>query len=92
MDLNDPKELDDPEEYDDLKEISIGCMDFHNPKVHGDTSIFDGLLVDNHKVTFLIERLALSRLPYLRSTKTTLFLQGQPWHVGALLVCNFVTK
>ena len=29
--------------FDDLKEISIGRMDFHNPKVYGDTSISDGL-------------------------------------------------
>ena len=30
--------------FDDLKEISIGRMDFDNPKVYGDTSISDGLV------------------------------------------------
>ena len=29
--------------FNDLKVISIGSMDFDNPKVYGDTSIFDGL-------------------------------------------------
>ena len=40
MDFNDQKE------FDDLKEISIGNMDFDNPKVYVDTSNSDGL-VDN---------------------------------------------
>ena len=30
---------------DDLKEISIGRMDFDNPKVYSDTSISDGLVI-----------------------------------------------
>ena len=33
------------EVFDDLKEISIGRMDFDNPKVYGDTSTFDGLVL-----------------------------------------------
>ena len=41
---NDPKEFDDPQAFDDPTEISIGSMDFDNPKVYGDTSIFDGLV------------------------------------------------
>ena len=36
--------LDDPEEFDYPKVISIGSMNFDNPKVYGDTSIFDGLV------------------------------------------------
>ena len=31
--------------YDDQKEISIRRMDFDNPKVYGDTSISDGLVL-----------------------------------------------
>ena len=30
--------------FDDPKGISIGNEDFDNPKVYGDTSIFDGLV------------------------------------------------
>ena len=30
--------------FDDPKGISIGNMDLNNPKVYGDTSIFDGLV------------------------------------------------
>ena len=33
----DPKKFDDSQVFDDLKEISIGRMDFDNPKVYGDT-------------------------------------------------------
>ena len=32
MDLNDPKEFDDPQVFDDPKGISIGSMNFDNPK------------------------------------------------------------
>ena len=35
MDFNDPEEFFDPQVFDDLKEISIGSMDFDNPKVYG---------------------------------------------------------
>ena len=35
---------DDPQIFDDPKGISIGSMDFDNPKVYGDTSIADGLV------------------------------------------------
>ena len=31
--------------FNDLKEISIGRMDFDNPKVYSDTSISDGLVI-----------------------------------------------
>ena len=44
MDLYGPKEFDDPQVFDDPKGISIGSMNFDNPKVYGDTSIFDGLI------------------------------------------------
>ena len=44
MDSDDPKEFDDPQLFDDPKGISIGSMDFDNPKVNGNTSIFDGLV------------------------------------------------
>ena len=44
MDLNDPTEFDDLQVFHDPKGISIGSMDFDNPKVYGDTSIFDGLV------------------------------------------------
>ena len=43
MDFNDPKEFDDILVSPDW--ISIGSMDFDNPKVYGDTSITDGLVV-----------------------------------------------
>ena len=45
MDFNDPKEFDDILVSPDPKGISIGSMDFDNPKVYGDTFIFDGLVV-----------------------------------------------
>ena len=44
MNFNDQQEFDDPQLFDDPKENSIGSMDFGNPKVDGDTSIFDGLV------------------------------------------------
>ena len=44
-DFYDPKKFDDPQVFDDPKEISIGSMDFDNPKLYGDTSIFDGLVI-----------------------------------------------
>ena len=40
------KEFDDPQVFDNPKGISIGSMDFNNPKVFGDTSIFDSLVLD----------------------------------------------
>ena len=43
MDFNDPKEFDDPQTRDDQKGISIESMDFDDPKVYGDNSIFHGL-------------------------------------------------
>ena len=44
MDFNDTKKFDDPQLFDDPKGISIGSIEFDNPKVYGDTSIFDGLV------------------------------------------------
>ena len=41
MDFNGQREFDDPQVFDEPKGISIGSMDFDNPKVYGDTSIFD---------------------------------------------------
>ena len=37
-------DFDDLKEFDDPKGISLGGMDFHNPKSYIDTSIFDGLI------------------------------------------------
>ena len=45
MNFNDPKESIDPQLFYDPKEISIGSMDFDNPKVYSDTSIFYGLVL-----------------------------------------------
>ena len=45
MNFNDSKESIDPQLFNDPKEISIGSMDFDNPKVYNDTSIFDGLVL-----------------------------------------------
>ena len=42
------KEFDDPQVFDNPKGISIGSMDFDNPKVFGDTSIFDSLVLDKY--------------------------------------------
>ena len=39
VDLDDPKKV-----FDDSKGLSIGILDFDNPKVYGNTFIFDGLL------------------------------------------------
>ena len=44
MDFDDIKQFDDPQVLDDSKGISLGGMDFHNPKSYIDTSIFDGLI------------------------------------------------
>ena len=44
MNFNDPKEFDDILVTPDPKGISIGIMDFDNPKVNGDTLISDGLV------------------------------------------------
>ena len=44
MGFNDLKEFDDPQVFNDPKGISIGTMDFDNPKVYDDTSITDGLV------------------------------------------------
>ena len=44
MDFNDPNEFNDILEYPDPKGISIGSMDFYNPKVDCDKFILDGLV------------------------------------------------
>ena len=45
MDFNDTKKFDDPQLFDDPKGISIGSIEFDNPKVYGDTSIFDRVIL-----------------------------------------------
>ena len=52
MDFNDSKELDDLQLFDDPSiwwstaiRWSIGSLYFDNPKVYGDTSITDGLVL-----------------------------------------------
>ena len=37
-------EIDDPQVFDNPEGISIGSMDLDDPKVYGNTSIFDGLV------------------------------------------------
>ena len=44
MDFDNIKQFDDPQVLDDSKGISLGGMDFHNPKSYVDTSFFDGLV------------------------------------------------
>ena len=44
MDFDDPKEFDDILVSPDPKRISIGSMDFHNPKINGHKFILDGLV------------------------------------------------
>ena len=44
MDFIDPMEFDDPQAFDNPMGNSFGSMDFDNPKVYCDTSIFDGLV------------------------------------------------
>ena len=46
MDFSDPKEFDDPQVFNDPNGISIGRMDFDNPKVYSDISKFDGLVLE----------------------------------------------
>ena len=44
-------------DFDDPKEISVGRMDFDNPKVYGDTSISDGLVKmvnDENKLSHVV--------------------------------------
>ena len=41
---NECVDLDDPKVLDDSKGLSLGILNFDNPKVYGNTSIFDGLL------------------------------------------------
>ena len=45
MNFNDPREFDDLQVSDDPNEISIESMNFDDPKVYGDTLIFDGLVL-----------------------------------------------
>ena len=45
MDFENPKESDDPQVFEYPKGISIGSIDFENPKFYGNTFIFDGLVL-----------------------------------------------
>ena len=47
MSFNDPREFNDPQVLDDPNWISTGSIDFDDPKVYGDTSIFDGIVGGN---------------------------------------------
>ena len=86
MDFNDPKELDDPN-YLMLPAIrwspaiwwspaiqwSIGSMDFDNPKVYGDTSIADGLVLLKRTEAifqFLAMRLKMHAIPNFSTVPT----------------------
>ena len=45
MDFDDSRQFDDPQVLDDSKDgISLGGMNFDNPKSYVDTSILDGLV------------------------------------------------
>ena len=59
------KEFDDPQVFDNQKGISIGSMDFDNPKVFGDTSI---------TALMVLFRFVL----YLRYLPITFLLQSGP--------------
>ena len=54
MDFNDPKKFHDPQVFNDPKAFSIGSIDLDNPKVFGDTFIFDGLVLLDITVAHLI--------------------------------------
>ena len=43
--------LGNPQAFNDSKGISIGSMDFDNPKFYSDISIFDGLVFDGGSKT-----------------------------------------
>ena len=43
MDFDNPEEFDVPQVVDDPTVVSTESRDFDNPKVYGDTFIFDGL-------------------------------------------------
>ena len=55
------------EAFDDLKEISIGRMDFDNPKVYSDTSISDGLVII---IMILISYVKMSSPTHIRTDKS----------------------
>ena len=63
MGFNDPREFNDPQVLNDPKGISIGNMDFDNPKVYGDTSIFDGLV--SYTYVLRVVRILRSALIFL---------------------------
>jgi len=44
MKFDDPKVFNVSQVFNDPKGISIGSMNFDNPKVYGDSSNFDGLV------------------------------------------------
>ena len=44
MGFDDPKRIDDPQVLGDSKGVSLGGIDFDNPKSNVDTSIFDGVV------------------------------------------------
>ena len=56
-------QFDDPQVFDDPKELSIGSMDFYNPKFYGDTSIFDGLV--SYTYVLRVVRILRSALIFL---------------------------
>ena len=53
--------------FNDLKEISIGRMDFDNPKVYSDTSISDGLVII---IMLLISYVKMSSPTHIRTDKS----------------------
>ena len=87
MNFKDLKEFDDPQLFDDPKENSIGSMDFDNPKVYGDTSIFDGLVesmvdVDRQQLCDILEhgegwRRVMGVVPRSRQDRTNKYSADQ---------------
>ena len=54
MDFENPKESDDPQVFEYSKGISIGSIDFENPKFYGNTCIFEGLVLKRQILSFRI--------------------------------------
>ena len=73
MDFYDPQEFDDPQVS---KGILIGSMDFGNPKVYGDTSIFDGIVYLNIPHRFQLVMKGMVSLTLLFSFAALIMIGG----------------
>ena len=52
--FDDQRDFDDSQVFDDPKGISIGSIDFENPKFYGNTCIFEGLVLKRQILSFRI--------------------------------------